>query len=647
MTNQLRIPYGNDFKLRYVVTEPTYVDDQTIFEDFDLTKCTHIKVFLNCEKHDINIPLKWEIEPETINVIIADVKAKTLEVGSSYGMTITGCDENGKAFRWKLAASEGFSIIDATNGAELGPTLMDFYDVNAKIGLVSPTGPQGVQGVQGTTGVQGEAGIGFGIDPNDNSYVIDRDVRFEGNITGGDYKFIQFNGPITTTMMTNDEVRAHKLKYYDSEGEEFHDVQTEIEYLYDHIAPQGDQGVQGDIGNQGEQGDQGIKGDKGVQGDQGDRGEKGVQGNQGEQGNQGMRGEKGVQGDGGVQGDLGKQGQIGNEGPQGDKGVKGDQGNIGMQGDQGDAGIGFVDRGLYYQLDKKLYFSKGTGITIANNNGALYLNPDNLNDGTILATDYRFNYHGNDTSIISQLDDIYSMGVQGPQGDRGADGYQGRDGDNGPQGDKGVQGNLGNQGDQGPRGEKGVQGDQGDRGERGLNGARGYDGQQGNKGDKGVQGDKGDQGQKGEQGAQGRDGSVNFDDLTPEQKATLKGDQGPQGVQGIQGDKGFQGFVGDRGYTGYQGDKGDRGNQGEIGAQGYQGNIGNQGNKGNDGDVAFEDLTPSQIEMLRGQQGYQGNIGIQGYQGTQGNSIRMLQMTQAQYDNIQPKDPNVLYIIKN
>ena len=58
---------------------------------------------------------------------------------------------------------------------------------------------------------------------------------------------------------------------------------------------------------------------------------------------------------------------------------------------------------------------------------------------------------------------------------------------------------------------------------------------------------------KGERGEPGRDGTMTFEELTPAQRATLKGDRGEQGPQGPQGPKG---------------DKGERGPQGEQGPPG-------------------------------------------------------------------------------
>lgn len=52
---------------------------------------------------------------------------------------------------------------------------------------------------------------------------------------------------------------------------------------------------------------------------------------------------------------------------------------------------------------------------------------------------------------------------------------------------------------------------------------------------------------------------LTWDDLTPEQKASLKGEKGDKGDQGIQGEQGPQGI---------QGEKGDKGDKGDDGASG-------------------------------------------------------------------------------
>ena len=62
---------------------------------------------------------------------------------------------------------------------------------------------------------------------------------------------------------------------------------------------------------------------------------------------------------------------------------------------------------------------------------------------------------------------------------------------------------------------------------------------------------KGFKGDKGDKGDRGIDGTVTFDELTDEQKASLKGDKGDVGPQGPQGP------IGPQGDTGPKGEKGD------------------------------------------------------------------------------------------
>lgn len=88
---------------------------------------------------------------------------------------------------------------------------------------------------------------------------------------------------------------------------------------------------------------------------------------------------------------------------------------------------------------------------------------------------------------------------------------------------------------------------------------------------------KGETGPVGPQGEKGADGTMTFEDLTPEQKASLKGDKGDTGPQGPKGDKGDTGAAGPQGEPGPKGDKGD---PGETGAQGPQGEKGEPGTNG-------------------------------------------------------------------
>ena len=92
----------------------------------------------------------------------------------------------------------------------------------------------------------------------------------------------------------------------------------------------------------------------------------------------------------------------------------------------------------------------------------------------------------------------------------------------------------------------------------------------------------------------GKDGTITFEELTPEQKATLKGDKG------------------DTGETGPQGPQGEKGDTGATGPQGPQ------GEKGADGVVTFESLTAEQKASLKGDKGDQGETGPQGPQGEKG-----------------------------
>lgn len=87
------------------------------------------------------------------------------------------------------------------------------------------------------------------------------------------------------------------------------------------------------------------------------------------------------------------------------------------------------------------------------------------------------------------------------------------------------------------------------------------------------------------------------------------GEQGPQGEQGIQGEQG------PAGPEGPQGPKGDPGEQGPAGVQGPEGP---QGPRGEDGTVSFDELTPEQMELLRGPQGPRGEQGEPGQQGMPG-----------------------------
>lgn len=88
---------------------------------------------------------------------------------------------------------------------------------------------------------------------------------------------------------------------------------------------------------------------------------------------------------------------------------------------------------------------------------------------------------------------------------------------------------------------------------------------------------KGPAGPQGPQGEKGTDGTMTFEDLTPEQKASLKGDKGDKGDTGAAGPQGEPGPKGDKGDPGPQGPKGDTGETGAQGPQGLQGEPGTNG----------------------------------------------------------------------
>lgn len=126
-------------------------------------------------------------------------------------------------------------------------------------------------------------------------------------------------------------------------------------------------------------------------------------------------------------------------------------------------------------------------------------------------------------------------------------------------------------------------------------------------------------GEKGDKGEPGKDGLIDFEKLTEEQMAMIKGEKGEKGdsgPQGIQGEVGPQGPKGDTGEIGPKGDKGEKGDTGEQGIPGVQGEKGEKGDsgepgiKGDKGDAfTYEDFTPEQLASLKGEKGEPGQDG--------------------------------------
>lgn len=126
---------------------------------------------------------------------------------------------------------------------------------------------------------------------------------------------------------------------------------------------------------------------------------------------------------------------------------------------------------------------------------------------------------------------------------------------------------------------------------QGPAGPEGPAGKQGVPGIQGKQGIVGPAGPQGEKGVPGKDGNVKFDDLSVEQKASLKGDKGTV----------FTPMVDKEGNLSWTND-GQLDNPETINIKGPK------GDKGADGEVnvRYEDLTPEQQASLRGERGPQG-----------------------------------------
>ena len=77
-------------------------------------------------------------------------------------------------------------------------------------------------------------------------------------------------------------------------------------------------------------------------------------------------------------------------------------------------------------------------------------------------------------------------------------------------------------------------------------------------------------------------------------------------------------MTGPQGPRGYTGATGAQGPQGPAGERGPKGDKGDTGPAGQDGTVSFDELTPEQINMLKGPKGDKGDTGPIGPQGPQG-----------------------------
>lgn len=210
-----------------------------------------------------------------------------------------------------------------------------------------------------------------------------------------------------------------------------------------------------------------------------------------------------------------------------------------------------------------------------------------------------------DNPIEANVDVVpYSHTIKGEDGKdgytpvKGIDYFDGKDGKDGVDGYtpiKGVDYRDGIDGKDGKDGYtpiKGVDYRDGIDGKNGADGINGKDGKDGTNGKDGISATHSWNGTtltitsasgtssanlKGEKGDKGADGTMSFEDLTPEQKATLKGDKGDKGDPGLKGEKG------DQGIQGIPGEKGADGKDGKDGLNGVNGTNGVDGKDGKDG----------------------------------------------------------------
>lgn len=176
-------------------------------------------------------------------------------------------------------------------------------------------------------------------------------------------------------------------------------------------------------------------------------------------------------------------------------------------------------------------------------------------------------------------------------------------------------------------------GSQGAQGERGLQGEQGVQGLKGDKGEDGYTPIKGVDYFDGKDGVDGKDGtdglSFDYESLTEEQKAEIKGEKGDRGLKGDKGEDGYTPVKGVDYFDGAKGDKGDA--------------------------LTWDDLTQTQRNSLKGEKGDKGDTGARGEQGDKGEdgangrdgvASPVEIYTLNEYNSIPNKNPNVLYFIK-
>lgn len=148
---------------------------------------------------------------------------------------------------------------------------------------------------------------------------------------------------------------------------------------------------------------------------------------------------------------------------------------------------------------------------------ALAIGENNMSDENI-------HIKSNDDDKIIVKDNTQIIKLQGPKGEPGQQG---------PPGPPGPPGEPGKNGVDGVNGERGIQGPPGPPGKDGVNGAKGEQGLQGPPGPPGRDGAKGEQGIPGPPGPKGE--PFKYSDFTAEQLVLLKGPKGDKGEPGPPG----------------------------------------------------------------------------------------------------------------
>lgn len=153
-------------------------------------------------------------------------------------------------------------------------------------------------------------------------------------------------------------------------------------------------------------------------------------------------------------------------------------------------------------------------------------------------SDENIHIKSNDDDKIIVKDNTQILKLQGPKGEQGPPGPPGLPGPKGEPGKNGVDGVNGERGIQGPPGPPGKDGVNGAKGEQGLQGPPGPPGRDGTKGEQGIPGPPGPKGEP-----------FKYSDFTAEQLALLKGSKGDKGEQGPPGPPGTGANVDLSGYT--------------------------------------------------------------------------------------------------